>query len=450
MARIKFNNISESEKEAIFRQTGELKNLPAFAIEKDWWVVQTLSLIFETSIKDYLVFKGGTSLSKAWKLIDRFSEDIDLAADRSFFGFEGNLSRSKITKLRKASNEYISKSLFPEIKLKFEEKGWTVKVTNKIEANSMNGDVDIIIEDKNTTLYIQLKRTYFRLTPKDAYYESINTDRRAAQQLNDAEVYLSKKNDILIPKHKPVKWIVTTSYENILADIDGCKKVNYFDILSALNRPFGKSVKDLIDFIQKDKLIQNLIDIYNSGEQAYAKYVASVAHAGLPLQLVRPQTYRQSMFAANDSFLTYTEIFNKANELNINGFGLKDKNKIIKAIKLFKKCLDINPEDIDVYGALGNCYANIKDYKNSFEAFEKALEIVPNEPYISHNYAIALQEVGKHFESLDILLDLYAMYPFVGDFGILYNNNYLASFQHGLLTSEELLKLSEKYLNLIN
>jgi len=38
-----------------------------------------------------LVFKGGTSLSKAWKLIERFSEDVDLAIDRTFLKFTGKL-----------------------------------------------------------------------------------------------------------------------------------------------------------------------------------------------------------------------------------------------------------------------------------------------------------------------------------------------------------------------
>ena len=55
--------------------------MPAFAVEKDWWVVQTLAIIFEMEIGNHLVFKGGTSLSKAWGLIDRFSEVIDLAID---------------------------------------------------------------------------------------------------------------------------------------------------------------------------------------------------------------------------------------------------------------------------------------------------------------------------------------------------------------------------------
>jgi predicted nucleotidyltransferase component of viral defense system len=57
--------------------------IPA-AVEKDWWVVRTLELLFGSSIAPHTVFKGGISLSKAWELIDRFSEDIDLATEKYF------------------------------------------------------------------------------------------------------------------------------------------------------------------------------------------------------------------------------------------------------------------------------------------------------------------------------------------------------------------------------
>jgi predicted nucleotidyltransferase component of viral defense system len=63
-------------------------NLTPYAVEKDWRVTQTIGLIFQTGLAPHLVFKGGTSLSKAWNLIKRFSEDIDLALDRSFFWFQ--------------------------------------------------------------------------------------------------------------------------------------------------------------------------------------------------------------------------------------------------------------------------------------------------------------------------------------------------------------------------
>ena len=51
-------------------------------VEKDYWVVWLLDLLFSGPYADQLTFKGGTSLSKAYKVIDRFSEDVDLTIDR--------------------------------------------------------------------------------------------------------------------------------------------------------------------------------------------------------------------------------------------------------------------------------------------------------------------------------------------------------------------------------
>jgi predicted nucleotidyltransferase component of viral defense system len=98
--------------------------LPTDAVEKDWWVVQTLRLIFEMDCADSLVFKGGTSLSKAWGLINRFSEDIDLALDRKFLGYADEMTISQIKKLRKSSFSYVSETFFPILKEKFQESGF--------------------------------------------------------------------------------------------------------------------------------------------------------------------------------------------------------------------------------------------------------------------------------------------------------------------------------------
>lgn len=54
---------------------------PAHLLEKDIWAVWTLAAIYASPIADTLTFKGGTSLSKVYKVIDRFSEDIDLTYD---------------------------------------------------------------------------------------------------------------------------------------------------------------------------------------------------------------------------------------------------------------------------------------------------------------------------------------------------------------------------------
>ena len=53
----------------------------AFLLEKDIWIVATLGILFDAPFAEHLTFKGGTSLSKAWQAIRRFSEDIDMTYD---------------------------------------------------------------------------------------------------------------------------------------------------------------------------------------------------------------------------------------------------------------------------------------------------------------------------------------------------------------------------------
>ena len=56
----------DSTKVNAYIQIGEKTGMAVAAVEKDWWVVQVLAVIFEMSVCKHLVFKGGTSLSKAW------------------------------------------------------------------------------------------------------------------------------------------------------------------------------------------------------------------------------------------------------------------------------------------------------------------------------------------------------------------------------------------------
>lgn len=99
--------LSEKRRLEILNQVNSQTGLPTDAIEKDWWVTITLKAIFLSKFAQHLVFKGGTSLSKAYNLIERFSEDIDLSIDRTMLGFEGELSKTQIKKLRKASGNFI-------------------------------------------------------------------------------------------------------------------------------------------------------------------------------------------------------------------------------------------------------------------------------------------------------------------------------------------------------
>ncbi len=98
-----WSEIDREEKLSVFGEVSKNTGLPVAAVEKNWWVVRTLEMVFGMDAGAHMVFKGGTSLSKAWGLIDRLSEDIDLALDRKFLGFGESMTPSQVKKLREHS-----------------------------------------------------------------------------------------------------------------------------------------------------------------------------------------------------------------------------------------------------------------------------------------------------------------------------------------------------------
>lgn len=97
--------MAAKDRAALFAETAERKDLAEAIIEKDFWVCWVLKQLFSIdALKDRLLFKGGTSLSKVFRAINRFSEDIDLAVDYAALGFAGEkdprqdgISKSKRT-----------------------------------------------------------------------------------------------------------------------------------------------------------------------------------------------------------------------------------------------------------------------------------------------------------------------------------------------------------------
>ena len=81
----KWIDFSLDERKAMIQGVVEARQIDEAAAEKDWWVTAVLYALFHTSVSEYLLFKGGTSLSKGWDIINRFSEDIDLALSRDYF-----------------------------------------------------------------------------------------------------------------------------------------------------------------------------------------------------------------------------------------------------------------------------------------------------------------------------------------------------------------------------
>jgi len=119
--------LPKDERILFFRTASEIMNMPSVIIEKDYWVVWILEQLFSIEkLKSHLTFKGGTSLSKVYGLIDRFSEDIDLSIERDFFGFgspndpESAPSKKKqqavLDNLAKTCSSYVQTQMLENLK----------------------------------------------------------------------------------------------------------------------------------------------------------------------------------------------------------------------------------------------------------------------------------------------------------------------------------------------
>lgn len=107
----------------LFVETGTKMGAQPFHMEKDFWVCWVLEVLFsDPEVGPHLTFRGGTSLSKAWGLIERFSEDVDLAMSRSWLGAakdpgETGISSSekerRLKTLRDECREMIAERLLP-------------------------------------------------------------------------------------------------------------------------------------------------------------------------------------------------------------------------------------------------------------------------------------------------------------------------------------------------
>ena len=97
--KLGFLALPEDERRLYIEQAAIRRNLSPVILEKDFWVCWLLGILFESEFAGDLVFKGGTSLSKVFGVIDRFSEDLDLSVSPAFLNLpEAGTSRNQANK----------------------------------------------------------------------------------------------------------------------------------------------------------------------------------------------------------------------------------------------------------------------------------------------------------------------------------------------------------------
>lgn len=150
--------LTDEQRRTSIAQAAVASGITAKAIEKDWWVTLTLKALFESPYAKFFIFKGGTSLSKGWKLIERFSEDIDIALDPMAFGreYKTNPSHTYVKTLKKEGCAYTSTVLLDALKAQFNHMG--------VPMNDIGITAEIVpetIPDRDPqTLYVKYKSLY--------------------------------------------------------------------------------------------------------------------------------------------------------------------------------------------------------------------------------------------------------------------------------------------------
>ena len=134
---------SATDRGDLFTESARIRGLSPVIIEKDFWVCWTLKQVTSLeSIGPNLIFKGGTSLSKVFGLIQRFSEDVDLSIQRSYLGFAGDAdpenatSKTKqqksVLSLRETCRQCVLTVLLPALEARFREvlgaEGWSLAI----------------------------------------------------------------------------------------------------------------------------------------------------------------------------------------------------------------------------------------------------------------------------------------------------------------------------------
>jgi len=150
--------LTDEQRRTSIAQAAVVSGITAKAIEKDWWVTRTLKALFESPYAKFFIFKGGTSLSKGWKLIERFSEDIDIALDPMAFGreYKINPSHTYVKTLKKEGCAFTSTVLLDALKAQFNHLGIPM---NDIAITAET--VPETIPDRDPqTLYVKYKSLY--------------------------------------------------------------------------------------------------------------------------------------------------------------------------------------------------------------------------------------------------------------------------------------------------
>ena len=257
-------NLPENTQQELFEQLSYKTGIVPQAIEKDAWVTLALRMLFTSEIAKHLTFKGGTSLSKVYGLINRFSEDIDISINREFLGFKGDLTKGEIRKLRRKSHDFTLNEM-------------TKMIREQLTKNQINPNLyEIIVE--NTKISDQDPET-IKINYKSIFSEIEYITKRVLIEIgarSSSEPFETKQVNSIIDENfpdlpisekpflvnviKPEKTLLEKMillHEEFTKPIDKIRHFrmsrHYYDIAQIIVTDYGKNA------LQNKKLFEKII-----------------------------------------------------------------------------------------------------------------------------------------------------------------------------------------------
>ena len=301
--------------------TSEQLNLPPIYIEKDYWVTYVLHTIFKNEIGKEAIFKGGTSLSKCFGLIDRFSEDIDLVVRRDKSETDNQLKR-KIKKVTKIVSDILREVEIPDITHKVGMSRKTAHEYSKEFADDYGQIRDVIIVEATWLGYFEPFTT--KEVSSYIYEMMINTGQQKLAEENNLlpfEVQVLEPTRTLCEK---IMSLVRFSYtENAIDDLK--QKVRHtYDLHQMLNN------KELSEFFESEKFDEMLINVANDDVGSFKNNNTWLQH----------HPNKAKIFAEIETVWNELEKVYSGEFKNLVFGELPSENEIFDSLKRIKKRLE--------------------------------------------------------------------------------------------------------------
>ena len=312
--------------------TSAKTHLPQLAVEKDWWVTMVLKALSNTRYFDLMSFKGGTSLSKGWNLINRFSEDIDIAMRREGKFSITSASGNQLAKVRRAVRHYIVRELPGEITDALNEMG-IVDFKVEPELTRMNNDGNIT-ELRATTHPSTIFVRYKSILPDESEYiepkvkieiSCLSMDEPVEEKTLRSFMACVLKDEEDVEVSFPTVVPTRTFLEKIFLLHEEFQKENprskrmsrhLYDIEKIMDTDFGESIADrgLYDSVVKHRSVFNKVEgiDYNLHNPSTLSFIPPES---IIKEWKRDYQSMQSHFIYDERSLSFSELIKRLEEL---------------------------------------------------------------------------------------------------------------------------------------